>query len=100
MELNDNIDDIDDLVCEVNLYVVKYIIYENMIPMTFIANKNYESLKDTQINIFEKVFKKTREIYWKFTDNQIDNLIIKCNKIWKNMFNITKINEFAFIIDK
>ena len=96
----DDIDDIDDLLCEVNLYVVKYIIYENTIPMTFIANKNYESLKIIQTNIFEKIFKKQEKKYWNFTENQIDNLITKTNKMWGRMFNITKINEFSFIIDE
>lgn len=95
----DNIDDIDNLLCEVNLYVLKYGIYADMLPMTFVTNKNYESFRVIDINIFEKIFKKQEKIYWKFTENQIDNLIIKCNQMWGHMFNITKIKDFSFVID-
>ncbi len=70
-----------------------------MIPMTFIANKNYESLKITQSNIFQKLFKKQEKKFWHFTVSQINNLIIKTNQMWGHIYNIIKINDFAFNID-
>ena len=87
----------NDLVCELNLYVIKYGLYEDMFPMTFISNKDYESLKIAETNFFSRILNKKKK-YWKFTENQLDNLIIKLNKFWP-IFNITKINNFSFIID-
>lgn len=92
--IND-IDDIDNLLCEVNLYVLKY---ADMLPMTFVTNKSYESFRVIDTNIFSKIFKKQEKIYWKFTENQIDNLIIKCNQMWDICLILQK-KDFSFVID-